>query len=116
MVNRKITLLTDCPCCGQKLPSREYIVDEHHRIVMRDGKAVAIPIGQFAIFLALFRSRRLLSMQNIIAEVYRGSEAPLTAANSIYVMIREINKKLQYLGMRIVATHPGPNAFWRLEQ
>lgn len=55
-------------------------------------------------------------MQNIIAEVYRGSEAPLTAANSIYVMIREINKKLQYLGMRIVATHPGPNAFWRLEQ
>lgn len=98
------------------MPLREYIVDEHHRVVMRDGKAVAISIHQFAVFRALLHSKRLLSIRAIIAEVYRGSEAPLTAATSVHVAIRELNKKLRYLGMRVAATHPGPNAFWRLEQ
>lgn len=105
-----------CPCCGQMFPAIGFLLDDFYRVVIRDGKVAPLSIAQFAVFAVLHRRRRSLTMEEIVTEVYRGAEMPLTARSSVHVIIREMNKKLIRLGLKVVSSHPGRNAFWRIRQ
>jgi DNA-binding response OmpR family regulator len=107
---------TACPCCGQPFPARDFIVDESYRIVIRHGKGVALPPSQFAILRALYKKKRALTIYEIMAEVYRGAASPNSAAQSVNVMIRCLNVKLMHVGLRVSASHPGRDAFWRINE
>ena len=105
-----------CPCCGQKLPSKVYLVDDKFRVVIRDGKGLQLSFVQFAIFRALYRRGHGLPLTDILTEVYRGGDAPLTARTSLHVAIRCMNQLISHLGLRIAASHSGPGAIWRIQQ
>ncbi len=106
--------IDDCPCCGQKLPKAVFAVDDKFRVVMRGGRGVALPIGQFAIFRALYKGRTARTTNQLVDEVYRGAEPPARANASVHVMIRCLNQYLVHVGLRVRSNHPGRLAFWRL--
>lgn len=112
---RKSLVDGHCPCCGQEVPPDTFKTDPVYRVIIRDGKAVTLSFVQLGVVRAL-QKRKAITMRELVDEVYRGSEAPLTAASSLHVVIRVLNRKLAHVNMRVVASHPGREAFWRLQQ
>lgn len=90
--------------------------DYKMRIVMRDNKAVALSILEFAIFSALHRSRnKTLFSRELADAVYRGvTEPPNTPFVVLTIAKKALNRKLDHLGLRTTVTNRGRNSFYRL--
>ena len=112
----KKTASANCPCCGQKLPERDYILDDKHRVVIRNGMGIHLSIVQYAIFRAIYRKKHAITNAEIINEVYRGSQAPMHVYSTMNVSIRVLNGYIADLGLKLIADNQTAGALWRIQE
>lgn len=92
-----------CGCCGHPLP---------------DEDLPHMSPSQKNIFVAVRKAgKRGLTTKQLLNVVYDGARYPLTAENSLHVMKRLLNKKLELVGLRIQTHTRGiTGGVYRLEK
>ena len=92
-------------------------VDRRTCIVMRQNKAVALGLVQFAIFDTLHRvgneRGRQMPSSKLCDEIYRGTREPGTL-EAMRVAISGINRKLKHIGLRIRGNNHGVHSFYQI--
>jgi hypothetical protein len=96
---------------------RNWWVDRHTRIVVRNRKACQLGVLQFAIFDALHRqpSHRGKQMLGslLMDVVYRGVASP-AGRNTICVSVQQANRKLSRLGLKIRGVNRKQHSFYQI--
>lgn len=97
-----------CPCCEQELPPHHsnLKVIPGRGLVVKGDKFSQLTQSQMTIFNEIYEKMPLGVVLDRLVEVlyqHRPDGGPLTAHNTVHVMVAQANRRLQKLNVRITA-------------